>query len=104
MAVLRGVCKYRIPGPKRRCNRRLGPVVKENLCKVVSIVHKNRKKNVPRASPRHHPHPCRSSRVCVVVSVVVGGAGGAGDAGDEGVFRGWPFVVVVVLEIGRAHV
>ena len=33
----------------------------------------------------------------MVVSVVVGGAGGAGDAGDEGVFRGWPFVVVVVL-------
>ena len=29
-----------VPGPKRRCNRRLGPVVKENLCTVVSIVHK----------------------------------------------------------------
>ena len=37
----------------------------------------------------HPPRPCHSSRVCVVVSVVVGGAGGAGDAGDEGVFRGW---------------
>ena len=33
----------------------------------------------------------------MVVSVVVGGAGSAGDAGDEGVFRGWLFVVVVVL-------
>ena len=33
----------------------------------------------------------------MVVSVVVGGAGSAGDAGNEGVFRGWLFVVVVVL-------
>ena len=39
---------------------------------------------------------CRSSRVRVVVSAVAVGAGGAGGAGGMGVFRGWPFVVVVV--------
>ena len=36
---------------------------------------------------------CRSSRVCVVVSAIAVGAGGAGGVG---VFRGWPFVIVVV--------
>ena len=36
---------------------------------------------------------CHLSRICVVVSAIAVGAGGAG---GMGVFRGWPFVIVVV--------
>ena len=84
-----GVCKYKTLGL-------------ENLCIIFSIVHKEKEKKVSRArdatvsspSPRHHLCPCRLSRVRVVVSVVAVGAVGAGGVG---VFRGWPFIVVVVV-------